>query len=111
MPRGLRCKPRRLATGFISDKNATAAYTRRTGLISSVATAAQWQTRHHQDRVTGASARAAVHLPAQNNLQGLFILAGNCLPFIFRALRPAIASGHCSVVLIFHLPRDRPADF
>jgi len=34
------------------------------------------------DRVTGASAKAAVHLQNQNNPPGLFSPAGICLPFI-----------------------------
>lgn len=52
------------------------AYTYREQLNLSVATTAKWQARHPSDRATGASAKAAVHIPYQNTPSGLFILAG-----------------------------------
>ncbi|MDA9981385.1 hypothetical protein N9H39_01305 [Gammaproteobacteria bacterium] len=60
-----------------------------------------------QDRVTGASAQAAVHLPQQNNPQGLFISAASaCLSSFERytrrsplaVVRPCSSSINCGIV-------------
>ncbi len=52
------------------------AYTYREQLNLSVATTAKWQAKHLPDRATGASAKAAIHLPYQNTPTGLFIHTG-----------------------------------
>ena len=46
-----------------SDRSKVHLYTWPRTSVSSVATTVKWQARHLSDRVTGASAQAAVHLP------------------------------------------------
>ena len=101
MPRGLRCKPRGSVAGFIRDRPEAQPYPLHQSSVLSAATAAKWQTRHQQDRVTGASARAAVHLPPRAVPPGLFILAGSRL-FSTRERMSGDGLGHCRAVLIFH---------
>ena len=51
------------AKRFCSDRSKLHLYTGTRTSVLSVATTVKWQARHLPDRVTGASAQAAVHLP------------------------------------------------
>lgn len=101
MPRGLRCKPGGSVAGFFGDRSEAHTYPLGQSSDLSAATAEKWQTRHHQDRATGASAQAAVHLPPRAVPPGLFILAGSRL-FSARERMLGDGLGHCRAVLIFH---------
>ncbi len=80
MPPELWCRWRKKFSSLENDKGMWPAYTYREQLNLSVATTEKWQARRLSDRAAGASAKAAVHLPYQNNPTGLFILAGIRLP-------------------------------
>ena len=76
-------------------------------------------TKAPSDRATGASAKAAIHLPQRAAPKGLSIfeiraaywavLSSRHPPVLNHELVPDIAFGHCHAALIFHKPQDCPA--
>jgi len=97
---------------FTSDSTEGRAYTRCTyQVFLAAATVAKWQASHQQDRVTAASAQAAVQAstPGSSSQVCPYSQASAC--FKPRASCPKIAFGDFHAVFIFHSLWNCPATF